>query len=160
VKRCCSCRRDLPLEEFHRARTRPDGRQSYCRDCGCARAKTWRLAVQALPASDPKKKAWRKGQRLRRIRHRYDLSAIDQIMLERAAAGRCQICHKASDRLHIDHDHQTGQVRGLLCNRCNNDLKVVEDKEQMTALLRYLADPPANALALGVSDQLELEGAS
>lgn len=116
--------------------------------------------MQALPESAPRKKLWREAQRRRRLRHRYDLSSVDQVALERAAAGRCQVCHKVSDRLHVDHDHQTGQVRGLLCNRCNNDLKVIEDKEQMGALLQYLADPPADSLALGVSDQLELEGAS
>ena len=44
-------------------------------------------------------------------------------MLE-AQGGGCAICGNPpkSRRLHVDHDHRTGQVRGLLCFRCNRAL--------------------------------------
>jgi hypothetical protein len=45
-----------------------------------------------------------------------------QAMLD-AQNGLCAICHEAADhKLHVDHSHQTGKVRGLLCFRCNTAL--------------------------------------
>jgi hypothetical protein len=43
-------------------------------------------------------------------------------------------------RWHIDHDHVTGQVRGLLCNNCNRGIGYFGDDPQvMTAAARYVA---------------------
>ncbi len=38
----------------------------------------------------------------------------------------------------IDHDHKTNRVRGLLCNRCNVNLRGLEDEEWMRKALTYL----------------------
>jgi hypothetical protein len=41
--------------------------------------------------------------------------------------------------LHVDHDHKTGKVRGLLCNTCNTSLGLLsEDKNRITGLITYL----------------------
>lgn len=41
-----------------------------------------------------------------------------------AQDGHCALCPATpkTRRLHVDHDHKTGAVRGLLCYRCNNAL--------------------------------------
>jgi hypothetical protein len=42
--------------------------------------------------------------------------------------GRCAICAKFSERtLHMDHDHETQQLRGLLCSNCNVGLGMFQD---------------------------------
>jgi len=68
--------------------------------------------------------------------------------LLRAQDGKCAICgvsegHRSRRgtvcRLAVDHDHQTGKVRGLLCNNCNRGLGRFKDSvENLEAALRYL----------------------
>lgn len=47
VKRCTSCRKQKPLDDFHRDRRRKDERRSRCRDCDTAGARRYRLANRA-----------------------------------------------------------------------------------------------------------------
>ena len=66
------------------------------------------------------------------------LSAVER-MLE-AQGGVCAICRKPRPEnrtLHVDHDHKTGRIRGLLCFRCNNALG---DFEEQWELFQLAAD--------------------
>jgi hypothetical protein len=54
-------------------------------------------------------------QRLRR----YGVTAIEWKALKARANGQCEICKVKKRVLHIDYDHETGIVRGLLCRKCN-----------------------------------------
>lgn len=55
-------------------------------------------------------------------------------------AGRCGICGKEPrSGFVIDHDHKTGRVRGLLCQRCNSGLGSLGDSiEGLKAAIAYL----------------------
>lgn len=62
----------------------------------------------------------------------------------RALGWTCFICGavagKSGRRLHIDHDHETGTVRGLLCSPCNTALgSLREDPRLFRRALAYLA---------------------
>lgn len=67
-----------------------------------------------------------------RIRRLYGISLADYNTMFEAQNGVCKICGTPPDsngkikRLHIDHDHKTGKVRGLLCVTCNTGLGFVE----------------------------------
>ncbi len=53
--------------------------------------------------------------------------------------GRCAICQKppvSTRRFHMDHDHETLKIRGLLCFSCNNKLGFVE--KYLAQIVRYL----------------------
>ena len=79
--------------------------------------------------------------RVRNIFTNYDLSLEDyKLMLERQE-GKCAAClHPFGDATpFVDHDHQTGAVRGLLHNRCNTVLGFVDDDvEILNNLAKYL----------------------
>lgn len=56
--------------------------------------------------------------------------------------GKCEICHKKPRKvsLAVDHNHKTGQIRGLLCQYCNGKvLKYLRDDAKLAqGLVRYL----------------------
>lgn len=58
------------------------------------------------------------GRKIRRLKYEYGLSREQYERMITNQDGRCAICKRAV-RLEIDHDHKSGNVRGLLCRECN-----------------------------------------
>lgn len=55
--------------------------------------------------------------------------------------GKCENpgCGSAVRRLHVDHSHEDGRVRGVLCSTCNQALGLLgEDRDRILGLLKYL----------------------
>jgi recombination endonuclease VII len=76
-----------------------------------------------------------------RAPRRRDLMTDDEYDAMLAAQGGvCAICGNApkTRRLHVDHDHRTGAVRGLLCYRCNRALPGYVTIEWLTRALTYM----------------------
>lgn len=128
---------------------------SNCKDCP---------PESKRPANDPGPRCrthWREelkrrndrdfDQRLRRI---YGITAETYWQIYGFQGGTCYICQYAkgkTKRLFVDHDHQTGEVRGLLCNRCNRMLGFArDDPEYFFRAARYLEHPPYNRMKGGL----------
>jgi Autographiviridae endonuclease VII len=76
-----------------------------------------------------------------RLRERkYGISPDDYAALYRFQGGECRICLRVwSRRLHVDHSHATGRIRGLLCDDCNLGLgKFADDPARLKRALDYL----------------------
>jgi hypothetical protein len=86
-------------------------------------------------------------ERYRRIRRKYGLTAEQWNKLWDSQHGRCFICRKlfSSTRLAcVDHEHEEGLIRGLLCTNCNYDLGLHHDNiEWFQRAAVYLAAPIA-----------------
>lgn len=67
----------------------------------------------------------------------YGLTAEQCDAMAEAQGGACAICLKVK-KLCVDHDHVTGEVRGLLCVRCNANLAAIEDLVFRQDALEYL----------------------
>ena len=75
------------------------------------------------------------------LKNKYDLTLEQYDQMFDAQNGRCEICgglNKSGRRLAVDHNHDTGEIRGLLCNRCNGQLAALEDKTFKTVAEEYL----------------------
>lgn len=81
---------------------------------------------------------WKKIQSDGHRRRKYGISKEQISVLEEAQNGKCAIC-KVGNASHLDHDHDTGRVRGLLCIKCNTGLGMFLDRiELLDAAKEYL----------------------
>jgi hypothetical protein len=86
----------------------------------------------------------------RYLRRMYGITEAEYRQILEHQGGKCAIClrpPKPDKNLHVDHDHRTGVVRGLLCVTCNVDLLGRRDKEPnlFRRAAEYLECPPAPA---------------
>ena len=124
-KWCPSCSTFLPLDDFVRNRSQPDGIGGYCRPC----------ANRITRENKIKKHGSTREYHLRR---RYGLTSADVVAIVEAQGGICVICG-ASDPQHVDHDHETGEVRGVICFNCNGGLGQFKDNPSLLLTAsRYL----------------------
>jgi hypothetical protein len=76
------------------------------------------------------------------LKSAYEMSEEEYDRLEQEQKSLCAICHQAQSdghRLCIDHDHETGKIRGLLCHSCNKALGFFKDSVLfLEAAIRYL----------------------
>jgi hypothetical protein len=88
-------------------------------------------------------------QRFQRILYKYKMTIEDWHTLLLAQSGRCDACEAANPDLQIDHCHDTGAVRGLLCPNCNSALgHARDDAVRLRALIDYLGRTSARGLQL------------
>lgn len=93
----------------------------------------------------------REKRRAADVLRKYGLSPEQQARLMAFQDGACAICHRLLDGRkqaapHVDHEHG-GEVRGLLCNHCNQGLgQFLDNPAFLRAAIEYLASPPARAI--------------
>jgi hypothetical protein len=108
--------------------------------------------VRAWQQANPDRvKAWRLKNRERRLekmreihlRNKFGLTVNEYRSILQAQGGVCAICGSLPTpgiSLHVDHDHDTGEIRGLLCVRCNNALGLFrEDTDLLKRAARYVS---------------------
>ena len=117
MKICSKCKVQKPLTDYHKRSNRPCGVRSICKECY-------------------------KGYKYKRrdgYNREYDLMKSYSITtkeyddLLKQQDGKCKICGTTSPiegrkkYLCVDHDHNTGKIRGLLCDKCNRGIGLLND---------------------------------
>jgi hypothetical protein len=81
--------------------------------------------------------------RERHLYHKYKLTIEEFDALFREQSGMCAVCGddlKPGKSTHVDHDHETGIIRGLLCHNCNRMLGYAQDDiEVLSKAITYLS---------------------
>jgi hypothetical protein len=82
----------------------------------------------------------KRQSRMHQIKHKYGVDEVAYTALLRRAGGVCEICKEPfKGNPYIDHNHQTGKIRGLLCNKCNTGLGMFHDSlPNLTSAINYL----------------------
>ncbi|RBY97482.1 endonuclease [Blastococcus sp. TF02-8] len=111
-KWCPDCEQILPFASFGRNAASKTGRTSYCKPCHNARGRRSKDAVG--------------GERTYHLRRRYGITAAEADAMLATQGGVCAIC-RAAPAAHVDHDHDSGAVRALLCFNCNGGLGQFRD---------------------------------
>jgi Autographiviridae endonuclease VII len=101
---------------------------------------------RARVAADPDK--YRAYFRNYHIKKTYGITTEQYEKMVSQRCGRCDICGRepngtnhVEQSLVIDHDHETGAIRGLLCNNCNSGMGILGDTvEHLEAALQYLKE--------------------
>ena len=162
MKRCKHCGDEKPLDDFYGDTAARDGHRPECTACTAAGRKRWyaenrereiarvkewqqanaeRLnAYRRVHNATPER---RRKQRDTYYRRTFGISADDVDAMLEAQGGGCAICGERPARLasvHVDHCHDTGRIRGLLCLNCNQGIgKLGEDPERLRRAAEYLA---------------------
>jgi hypothetical protein len=160
MKRCKKCGATKPLDDFYREKSGRDGYRPECKACNLAARKAWyeRNAEREIA----RVKQWQQANqdrvnKTRRIyraanrdrmreghlKRRFGLTLESYAELLEAQGVGCAICGRqarAGSSLHVDHDHETGEVRGLLCFSCNASIgKMADDPERLVRAADYLS---------------------
>lgn len=165
TKVCTKCNKEKLLSEFSRHKTGKDGFHSQCKACQAEYAHDYFKANKEKVTERNRNYAKRNQERLRNYRHEWrkkrrffialttsrkharhrghaPCNATEKEIRE-AFTGFCHACEapeiECNRKLTMDHNHETGEFRGWLCENCNKTLGHSQDSiDRMLALVEYL----------------------
>ena len=150
TKICSRCSVAQELVSFYSDKRTRDGLTPHCKSCHAISVKTWQDANSAKhkanciawKRANPERaySIWKKYadknvatrdriQFKASIKRLYGISVEEYGRLLESQSFVCAICFESPHGrdLDVDHDHETGQVRGLLCHKCNRALGLLND---------------------------------
>lgn len=113
-KLCRGCGEVKPHSAWHRNKSASDGLSTRCKEC---------TVVQG---------------RAGHLKRAYGITEAERQEMISSQMGICTIC-LAAPAVHVDHCHETGRVRGVLCFNCNSAIgKLGDDPDTLRRAIAYL----------------------
>lgn len=161
MRRCKKCGELTPADAFYKNTGGRDGLRPECKSCTSARRKQWyatnrereiervRQWQQAnheryLAKQAEYRARSERDDRAGHLRRKFAMTVEDYDRMAREQGGACAICSRpprTGTRLHVDRDHETGRVRGLLCFSCNVAVgQLQHDPSRIVRAADYLED--------------------
>lgn len=138
MKKCSKCKIEKPESEFHKRSNRPSGLKSSCKVC----------------VSNEPKATRKEYTRNYDLKKSYNISIEDYEKMFQSQNECCAICKKHVSKtgmtrkknLCVDHCHETQQIRGLLCDKCNRGLGLLGDSiANLASAISYLRNSHQHA---------------
>lgn len=143
MKICTQCGEEKSLDDFYLQKKRSGNKvpMSHCK--ACHNIKVAKRVQEMTPAQ---REIYLEMMWARQVRLKYGITVEDYDLMLAEQGGVCKICKRPETsvrngkvrRMPVDHDHDTGEVRGLLCMLCNSRLGYFEHHGLMDSLLGYL----------------------
>lgn len=126
LKTCTKCKEHKKLSEFGRDKKKKDGTNPQCKQCNRERTRSWHTKNRIR-------------KKFSNIQRRYGISNDDFFIRMEEQEWKCDICKIdiTISTAYVDHCHDSGKVRGLLCRHCNTTLGQAKDNPET---LRRAAD--------------------
>lgn len=157
---CIKCHVNKGTSLFYREPRNTTGYQKTCKDCTLKSSRANYLKTKSIV--NARSTAWRNANHERsngfarkhrsvfkdryeeaRLMYEYGITFADYERMNETQKGLCAICVKpcrTGKKLCVDHNHATGQVRGLLCRGCNSAIGLLlEDKSILESAIKYLS---------------------
>lgn len=129
TKICPGCKQELPFHSFHKNPKTKNGIHCYCKSCH-------------------KEKYGGDYQRNLDLKRKYGITLETYNILLKQQDYKCAICGQEESHslfgnkvipLSVDHNHETGEIRQLLCHACNTAIGLLgEDVSRLASAITYL----------------------
>jgi hypothetical protein len=132
TKNCSKCNEEKELSEFNKSKNGKFQKRADCKIC------QRKAAVIRNKITYDSKVKWK-----RTIKDNFNLTIEDYNNMFENQNGCCLICKRHQTdfkkRLAVDHCHESGKIRGLLCSSCNTALGLFKDSvDSLTSAIEYL----------------------
>jgi hypothetical protein len=133
-KECSKCKKAKEKKEFSARSARLSGKASWCKSC----LNEWRRNKKAKNPKPFQDYEFKRG-----LRRHYGMTVEQYQQMLSDQVGCCACCGKHESefkrRLHVDHDHNSGHIRALLCTECNPGMGYFcHSVERLEMAIRYL----------------------
>lgn len=133
-RKCSECDRFKILSQYGPAKWCYRGKRKTCIPCS---NKKQNIAKKEYIKKNPDYKT------ANCLRHKYGITVLQYELLKVGQNNRCAICNRRESSkklvLSVDHCHKSGDVRGLLCHRCNTGIGFLrENIETLKSAIKYL----------------------
>lgn len=137
-KKCIKCNKVKPISEFYKSKAVKNGLRSTCKSCCLKYQRKWRKTPKGIEG-EKRQKGYYKTQKYRDaiLKYRYGLTRKQHQQKYIEQNGCCYICKEPVpyEEIDTDHNHITGQLRQLLCHRCNIFAGKIEKSRELTYLI-------------------------
>lgn len=148
MKICRKCKEERPLSEFAKEKGGLNGLRSACKSCRHLEYLAWKAKVLKDPDYINRN---RERIRLKTLWRKHGITADQYNEMFSMQDGKCAICKTHQKHLtrslSVDHNHDTGEVRGLLCTQCNTSLGLLKENikllEAMKSYILHYSKPKA-----------------
>jgi len=148
---CRRCKEDKIVDQFWKNKNKPTGISQYCNICSNLNRQETRIRVTTgtqkhkIHGFKKESEEYKAHTRSQCLKYNYGITVTNYNKMFTDQKGCCAICsiHQSELKkpLHVDHNHISGEVRGLLCYQCNMGLGIFKDDiDLFNIAIKYLKE--------------------